>query len=85
MFAKRCPRADELEALATEGRASVKIKRHVEACETCARIVTDLAKEAELVDTVREAVRDYDEKTCARVAEICHELANTQRRRPGHK
>jgi len=43
--------------------------------------VTDLAKEAELVDTFREAVRDYDEKTCARVAEICHEVGRDVRKK----
>lgn len=74
MFARRCPRADELQAYVEEGRGATKITNHIETCEICFGIVADLRTQAELIDTVRQAVQVIDEKTRARAADICREL-----------
>lgn len=78
MFAKRCPRADELNAFVKDGRGAKKVKRHIETCDVCSGIVADLMRQAELIDTVRQAVEVIDDETRARAAAICNGLARVQ-------
>lgn len=71
MFTTKCPRADELQTYVNEGQAEERIKRHIASCEICFGIVAEMVKQADLINTVRQAVRAIDDKTRARAAAIC--------------
>lgn len=78
MFAKRCPRADELKTYVDGGQVAAKIKRHVEECNVCSDIVAGMARQNDLIDTVRQAVEAIDDETRSRAAAICKGVARVQ-------
>jgi hypothetical protein len=76
MFGKGCPRADELDALATGRAASKRVSQHVDSCETCAQIVGSLRRDASLAAELREARRGaLDEETHDHVLNLCRQAA----------
>src|SRR5262245_5811299 len=58
MFEWKCPRADELEAVALGRDAPPRVRRHVAVCPTCTQIVAGLARDAELLTELRVAAED---------------------------
>lgn len=80
MLAKRCPRADELEAMALEQRVPARVAKHVARCERCFQIVAHLRDEAQLIGELRDAVTSLDDDTRAKLLEVCREAAASVRR-----
>lgn len=83
---KRCPRADELEALARKERVSSRVSKHVAGCDCCSQIVAHLRDEAQFIDELREAVTGLDDDTRAQLMEVCRKAvasAKGSKARPG--
>jgi len=81
MFARHCPRVDELKSLATSSsRVSNRVKRHVERCETCNQVVTQLRQDAELIGDLREASLSLDDRRRQEIVEICRKVASASDR-----
>lgn len=79
MFKKRCPRADELEALVTGRRVSSRVIKHVPNCETCYQIVAALREDAAMLAELREAANSLDSRTRQRLLDLCRNVG-----RPPH-
>ena len=71
MLARRCPRADELEAVARKQRVAARVSKHVDGCERCTQIVAHLRNEAQLVEELREAVTGLDDETRSSLLDAC--------------
>ena len=83
MGTRKCPRANELEALVAGRSVAAGIKRHVEGCPVCGPIVAELRNSAELLAQIREATAEGpDAATRERVLEICARVAGEIRSRP---
>lgn len=82
MLKRQCPRADELDALATGAPVAARVTRHARTCERCATIVAELAANADLVAELREAVaKGLDEATRRHVTALCDRIAARATRR----
>lgn len=80
MLTRRCPRADQLEALASGRRISARIQQHVAGCPTCSDIVAVLREQAELLDELRRAVADdLDHGTREEILETCRKAVDARR------
>ncbi len=80
----RCPRVNELQAMAMSRPVSTRIRRHVEACDVCTNALAALREDAEFTQLLREAARtELDEETRAHVLEICERAIENAKRAAG--
>lgn len=84
MRSRECPRANELDALASSRPVPAAVQQHVESCATCNQIVADLRCQHGLLQALREAqVEALDERTQASILDACARTAKVLRGNAG--
>lgn len=65
----RCPTRGQLDEFALGHLAGARLKRHVEKCAPCQRVLAELRADAELIGQLREAaelLEDVEAQACIR-------------------